>query len=129
MSDQVIEAARAAREHAYCPYSKFAVGAAIETEGGDIYPGANVENASHGVTICAERAALASAVSHGARQFRRIVIVTDARHPTPPCGMCRQALAEFGPGVQVEAVTATARRTWTLDELLPDRFGPEDLAE
>lgn len=129
MNDPVIEAARAARENAHCPYSHFAVGAAIETDGGEIFTGANVENASLGLTLCAERVALGTAVSAGARRFTRIVVVTGANRPTPPCGACRQVLSEFGDGLRVDAVTGSTSRSWRLAELLPDRFGPEDLAE
>ena len=121
-------AARAVRERAYAPYSGFAVGAAIEAEDGQVFVGTNVENASFGLTNCAERAAVAAAVAGGARRFRRIVIATSASPPAAPCGACRQVLAEFGDGLLVESVGPSDRRTWRLSELLPDRFGPEALA-
>ena len=127
MSDGLIEAARAARQHAYAPYSRFRVGAAIEADDGSIYPGCNVENASYGLTICAERAALAAAVSAGARRFRRIAVVTDTEPPTPPCGACRQVLAEFGKELEVIAVGSSQTRSWTVGELLPEAFTPEFL--
>ena len=120
-------AARAVRERAYAPYSGFAVGAAIEAEDGQVFVGANVENASFGLTNCAERAAVAAAVAGGARRFRRIVIATSASPPAAPCSACRQVLAEFGDGLLVESVGPSDRRTWRLSELLPDRFGPEAL--
>ena len=127
MPDRVVDAANAAREHAYAPYSGFKVGAAIETDDGRVFAGTNVENASFGVTVCAERVALGVAISSGARRFVRIVVVTDASPASAPCGTCRQALAEFGPDLVVVAVGRTGERRWTLRELLPDSFGPSDL--
>jgi len=127
MADPLLAAARAAQARAYCPYSGFAVGAALEAEDGRVFSGCNVENASFGVTLCAERAALAAAVSQGARRFRRLVVVADATPGVAPCGVCRQALAEFGTGLQVEGVGPGDTRRWTLAELLPNGFGPESL--
>ena len=125
MADRLIEAARAAQEHAYCPYSGYRVGAALETADGTIYVGSNVENASYGLTICAERSAVFAAVGAGARTFRRIVVATDSEPPAPPCGACRQVLAEFGPDLAVESVGPTQSRRWTIRELLPDAFTGE----
>lgn len=127
MADRLVEAARAAQEHAHCPYSRYRVGAALETGDGRVFVGSNVENASYGLTICAERAAVVSAVSAGVRNFRRIVIASDSEPPAPPCGACRQVLAEFGSELEVESVGPLQTRRWTLRELLPDAFTREIL--
>jgi cytidine deaminase len=128
VADRLVEAARAAQEHAYCPYSRYRVGAALETDDGLLFTGCNVENASYGLTICAERSALFSAVSAGARRFRRIVVATDSEPPGPPCGACRQVLAEFGPELEVESVGPTQSRRWRIRDLLPDAFTKELLS-
>lgn len=127
MADQLRAAAEAARAQAYCPYSGFAVGAALEAADGRVFVGCNVENASYGVTLCAERAALAAAVAAGVREFRRIAIVASSDPAVAPCGICRQALAEFGAALQVEAYGPAGARRWTLADLLPDAFGPGSL--
>lgn len=119
----LIAAAHAARKRAYAPYSRFAVGAAVETSGGTIYAGCNVENASYGLTICAERVAICRAVADGARIFRRIAIVADAAQPCSPCGACRQFLLEFNPRIEVIMLNRRGQsRTRRLDTLLPHAF-------
>jgi len=98
---QLTESALAAREKAYAPYSKFAVGAALRTKSGRIFRGCNVENLSFGLTICAERNAVFAAVAEGEREFDAIAIVADSIQPVTPCGACRQVLAEFSPSLPV----------------------------
>jgi cytidine deaminase len=122
MSTKLLERAREALGHAYAPYSRFRVGAAIEARDGTIFVGANVENASYGLTLCAERVAVGAAVAGGARAFTRLVVVTEVERPAPPCGACRQLLAEFGLDVEIIARGPSSERRWTLRTLLPDPF-------
>ena len=122
MDDILIAAAVAAKASAYAPYSNFRVGCAIETEDGRVFTGCNVENASYGLTMCAERVAVGAAVAAGAKQFVRIVVATDVDPPSPPCGACRQVLYEFGTEAAVESVGPNWNRQCRLSELLPAAF-------
>ncbi len=122
-SDPLVERARAARLGALADYSRFKVGAALETSRGEIITGCNIENATYGLTICAERVAMFKALSEGHRDFLRLVVVADTAEPTPPCGACRQIVWEFAGDVEVvladlEVVTATYR----MRDLLPAAF-------
>jgi cytidine deaminase len=126
--DELVTRARRARERAHAPYSRFQVGAALRTAEGDVVDGANVENASYGLSICAERVAAASAVAGGARRIEAIAVVGPSSDPTPPCGACRQFLYEFNPDMTVVSESLDGRRkTWRLSELLVDGFGPSHL--
>lgn len=127
MTDALLAAARQVQTQAYAPYSKFRVGAALEAADGRVFVGCNVENASYGLTICAERAAVCAAVSAGVREFRRAVVVSNVDPPAAPCGACRQVLAEFGLNLPIEGVGSARTVRWRLAELLPAAFGPEQL--
>lgn len=116
----LIEAARVAAQHAYCPYSNFRVGAAVFAGNGKIYSGCNVENISFGLTICAERSAVSQMIVDGQSNLSAVAVYTFADTPTTPCGACRQVLREFGDQVEVACVTADDQRLdTTLDDLLP----------
>ena len=122
-SDALVAAARRARKNAVASYSNFKVGAALETTDGTVITGVNVENATYGLTICAERVAMFTALAAGHRTFRRIAIVADAEAPTPPCGACRQILWEFGGDLAVTlANTRRVTRQHQLADLLPLPF-------
>lgn len=126
--EALVEAAWAVREHAYAPYSRFRVGAAVRAGSGRVYVGANVENASYPVGACAERAAVCAAVSAGEREIVAVAIATDTPKPVSPCGLCRQTLREFGADMEVVLASRDGGRHSTrLGELLPMSFGPDDL--
>jgi cytidine deaminase len=121
--DALVEAALQVRENAHAPFSKFKVGAALEDDAGRVHTGCNVENATYGLTLCAERVAVFKAVSEGARKFRRIAVVADTDALTPPCGACRQILWEFCG--DIELILANPRgktETLHLRELFPRPF-------
>ena len=122
------EAALEAMTFAYAPYSKFKVGAAIIGDDGTVVTGCNVENASYPAGMCAERSALAAAIARGFRVFELIVVATEAEEPTPPCGLCRQVLAELAPNAHVVSITTGGReQRWPLQELLPSPFTTHSL--
>lgn len=122
--EPLFDAAMGAQRHAHVPYSRFPVGAAVLTEGGEIHAGANVENSSFGLTVCAERNAIGRAVSEGRRQVRAVAIVANTEAPCPPCGMCRQVIAEFAaPETPIRSRTPKGDEArYTLGELLPFAF-------
>jgi cytidine deaminase len=135
-ADAALEAAaRDAQRRAYAPYSKFRVGAAVRMAGAvleaAIFEGANVENASYGLAMCAERTAVFAAVLAGAHRLEAVVVCSDASPPSSPCGACRQVLLEFAPDPAAVTVTAINprgdRRSWTLAELIPDGFSGKEL--
>jgi len=123
MTDPLQAAALAARENAHAPYSKFRVGAALEDIGGRVHTGCNIENATYGLTLCAERVAVFKAISEGAREFRRIVIAADTDTLTPPCGACRQILWEFCGDIEIVLVNPRGKsEAVRLKELFPRAF-------
>ena len=128
VSDHLVAAARAARDHAVADFSGFKVGAALETGDGHVITGCNIENASYGLTICAERVAIFKALSEGHRRFTRIVVVADTNSPTPPCGACRQIIWEFCGDVPVVLATLhQVTATLTMKDLLPLPFDKSSL--
>ena len=127
--EQLLAQSKIARENAYVPYSKFPVGAALLAEDGTVFHGCNVENASYGLTNCAERTAIFKAVSQGVKKFKAIAIVADTEGPCSPCGACRQVIAEFCKGdmpVYLTNLKGDVLET-TVEKLLPGAFTPEDL--
>ena len=132
MSDlnKLVELAVAVRLQAHAPYSNFSVGAVIEASDGRTAVGCNVENASYGLGVCAERAAVSSALAMGLRDWKRLVVLVEASAPVAPCGACRQVLAEFCDDLEIVLATTSGLREETrLGELLPRRFGASDLDE
>ena len=128
--EELIRVASLARQRAYAPYSKYKVGAAIRTKRNRVHSGANVENATYGLTVCAERTAAFTAVNAGDTAFDAIAIVIDDERLPTPCGACRQVLAEFSPDMRVIlATTGGKRKVTSLRELLPDPFLPENLRQ
>lgn len=125
----LIKKALQVRENAYAPYSTYQVGAALRTKKGNVYTGANVENAAYSVTMCAERAAVFSAIAAGEREFEALVVAT--RNGGTPCGSCRQVLSEYGLDIQVLIVDETGdiKQETTVGDLLPSAFRSGDLAE
>ncbi|HAA37341.1 MAG TPA: cytidine deaminase [Firmicutes bacterium] len=120
---RLLEQARLAREKAYAPYSRFAVGAALLTEDGEIITGCNVENVSYGLTICAERVAAFTAVAAGRKKISGLALVADLPEPPTPCGACRQVLAEFAPEMWILCANLEGKqRIFRLTELLPEAF-------
>ena len=126
--EELKSAAVSMLEKAYCPYSRFPVGAALECEDGTVFTGCNVENAAYPAGICAERNAIFHAVSEGHTRFRRIVIAGKSNDFCVPCGMCRQVMREFSTDLEIICLNNTGEeQTFTLEELLPRGFGPEFL--
>ncbi len=126
--EALVEAAREVRKHAYAPYSGFAVGAAVRTASGKVYSGCNVENASYGLSLCAERAAIAAAVAAGEREIVALAVVGGSNRPAPPCGMCRQTMVEFNPRMQVILCSTSGEvEITTAERLLPGFFKPAHL--
>ena len=123
MHDALLAAAVAAREHAFAPYSHFQVGAALEDVDGAIHTGCNVENATYGLTVCAERVAVFKAISEGVRKFRRVAVAADTETLTPPCGACRQILWEFCGDIEIVLVNLDGKsETYRLKDLFPKPF-------
>ncbi|MGE0551619.1 MAG: cytidine deaminase [Kofleriaceae bacterium] len=130
MTAELIKRAIAAQQRAYAPYSKFSVGAAVRMTG-QIFEGANVENASYPLSVCAERTAIATAVVAGARNLEALAVSTSSSPPSAPCGACRQVMLEFAADPTQVTVTAVnpagEQRSWKLSELLPDAFTAKEL--
>lgn len=127
----LIEAAKTIREKAYVPYSRFQVGAALQTVSGNIYTGCNIENAAYPVTCCAERVAIFQAIANGEKSFTEMAVVADTERPVPPCGSCRQVMSEFFPSDMLIHLTNLKEdvKTVKMEELLPFSFQPSDLEQ
>lgn len=125
--ERLVRAAAQARRNAYAPYSRFRVGAAVLTQDGSVFTGANVENASYGLSHCAERVAIHKAVSEGHRTITTVAVVVAGDEPAMPCGACRQVMAEFGVRRVIVATPSAVRRVRTLKQLLAEPFLPERL--
>lgn len=128
-ANKLLEEAKVAREKAYAPYSKFSVGAALLTKSGKVFHGCNIENASFGLTNCAERTALFKSVSEGETEFQALLVVADTKNPVAPCGACRQVIAEFCPPempVYLANINGDIKQT-TVEQLLPSSFTSEDM--
>lgn len=124
---ELMKMAIEARQNAYAPYSHFAVGAALLAESGRVYTGCNIENASYGLTCCAERNAIFAAVCAGERRFKMLAVAADSPEPVAPCGACRQVIAEFGIPLVVMGNLKEGTKTMTAEELLPYGFGQESM--
>lgn len=124
---ELMKIARKARQNAYAPYSHFAVGAALLAESGRVYTGCNIENASYGLTCCAERNAIFAAIGAGERRFKMLAVAADSPEPVAPCGACRQVIAEFGIPLVVMGNLKGETKTMTAEELLPYGFGQESM--
>ena len=123
MTDPLVASALAVRENAFAPFSKFKVGAALESTDGRVFTGCNVENATYGLTICAERVAVFKAISEGARRFQRVAVAADTENLTPPCGACRQILWEFCGDVEIMLVNLGGKKeVYQLRDLFPKPF-------
>ncbi|AET33664.1 cytidine deaminase [Pyrobaculum ferrireducens] len=125
--EELIEKAKEVIGNAYAPYSKFRVAAVVKTRSGKIYTGVNIENASYGLTVCAERVAVFKAVSEGDRDIEVVVVYTDTEEPTPPCGACRQVIAEFNPNALIIMASKKKVVESNLSQLLPNAFTGEKL--
>ncbi len=122
-SEHLVKLAHQARENAYAPYSHYKVGAALVAASGKVFTGCNVENATYGLTVCAERVALWKAISEGEREFSAVAVVTESEHPASPCGACRQLLWEFGGNLEVILANTQGRtESLRLADLLPHPF-------
>ncbi len=122
------DAAFAAMENAYAPYSRFRVGAAVRTSTGQLIAGCNVENAAYGEALCAERVAIAAAVAQGMKEFEEIAIASESDEPAAPCGSCRQTMSEFAPDLKVTSYAKNGKQvTWQLGDLLPEAFASNHL--